>query len=879
MSIAAGQRLGPYEILAPIGAGGMGEVYRAKDTKLKREVALKVLPDSFAGDPERMARFQREAEVLASLNHPNIAAIYGVEERALVMELVPGSPLQGPLPLETALNYAKQIADALEAAHDKGIVHRDLKPANIMITPAGVVKVLDFGLAAVPSASGASTGDPTHSPTLTIAATQAGMIMGTAAYMSPEQAAGKPVDKRADIWSFGVVLWEMLTGKRLFDGETISHTLADVLRAPINLARLPKGTPRAIRDLLGRCLDRNVKNRLRDIGEARIAIQAALDNGGKEPEVEANVAANPRFPWLAWSAAGLFLLTTLAVSFHFRETGPQQAALRLTVETPGLAVGYFALSPDGRTVAISASSGDKSGLWLRALDSFELRPISNTGGARHPFWSPDGRSLGFSADGKLKTMPASGGPATALCDTGTGSGATWNRAGVILFAADSGPIQRVNASGGVCSPVTQAEPGVRHLLPAFLPDGKHFLYNVQSQDPSKAGLYLGALDQPTGRRLLSDRTSAIFVPRRNGASHDHLLFLRENTLMAQSFDADTLQFAGDPFSVAPQLSQTLAPRQVAASAAGNGTLIYLAGPPRDEFQPTWLDRSGKELGKVGPVGDQRGLALSPDQKFLAIAFSGSESRPGLWLRELARDVESRFTLPPFVGVPVWSPDSSRIAFSGPNALFVKNVYGGQEQLLVQRGNPISPSDWSRDGKYLLYTDIDPKTRGDIWYLPLDPSGKAAAPVAFLKTEFDESMGQFSPDGRWVAYVSNESGSYEVYVRPFPPGGGPTRISSRGGTNPRWRADGKELYYLSYSDHAGLFAVSVQSSPGGSLQAGVPKVLFEPQARFVVAATNIFIYSPSADGQRFLMNILPDATPPTLNVITNWEKLAPSPKDP
>jgi serine/threonine protein kinase len=876
MPIAAGQRLGPYEILAPIGAGGMGEVYRAKDTKLKREVALKVLPDSFAGDPERMARFQREAEVLASLNHPNIASIYGVEERALVMELVPGAPLQAPLPLETALNYASQIAHALEAAHDKGIVHRDLKPANIMITPAGVVKVLDFGLAAVPLASGAGMGDPTHSPTLTIAATQAGMIMGTAAYMSPEQAAGKPVDKRADIWSFGVVLWEMLTGNRLFDGETISHTLADVLRAPIDFAQLPQGTPRAIRDLLRRCLDRNVKNRLRDIGEARVAIQAALDNGGKEPESASNVAATPRFPWWAWSAAGLFLLTTLTVSFvHFRETRPPEAVLRLSVDTPGLTIAYFALSPDGRTLAIS----NKDGLWLRALDSFELRPISNTRFARNPFWSPDGRSLGFSADGKLKTIPATGGPATALCDVGNGSGATWSRTGVILFSADSGPIQRVNASGGVCTPVTQVEAGVRHRLPEFLPDGNHFLYHVQSTDQNKAGLYVASLDNPTGRRLLPDRTSAIFVPRRNRASHDHLLFLRENTLMAQPFDADTLQFAGDPFPVAPQLSRTFSPNQVAASAASNGTLVYLAGSAGEEFQPTWLDRSGKELGKVGAVGDQRGLALSPDQKFVAIAFRASESRPGLWLRELARDVESRFALPPFVGPPVWSPDSGRIAFSGPNALYVKNVNGGQEQLLLQSGNPVSPSDWSRDGKYLLYTEIDPKTRGDIWYLSLDPSGKSGAPVAFLKTDFDDSMGQFSPDGHWVAYVSNESGSYEVYVRPFPSGGGPTRISSNGGTNPRWRADGKELYYLGRARFSALMVVSVQSRPGGSLEAGVSKVLFEPQARTVVPENNIFAYSPSADGQRFLMNILPDATAPSLNVITNWEKLAPGPKDP
>ncbi len=870
MSISAGERLGPYEILAPLGAGGMGEVYRARDTKLKREVALKVLPDSFAADPERMARFQREAQVLASLNHPNIAAIYGVEERALVMELVPGSPLKGPLAIETALDYAKQIADALEAAHDKGIVHRDLKPANIMITPSGVVKVLDFGLAAVPPPSGESSGDPRHSPTLTIAATQAGMIMGTAAYMSPEQAAGKPVDKRADIWSYGVVLWEMLSGVRLFDGETISHTLADVLRAPIDFDQLPKETPQTIRNLLRRCLDRSVKNRLRDIGEARIAIQ----NLDKEPGVPAGTSPAPRSRRISWYAAALFFFLALAISFlYFRETPPGQAALRLSVPLPDqFGVSYLALSPSGRTMAIAGAGK----LWLRDLDSFELRPLSNTEYARHPFWSPDGRSIGFAAQGKLKIISASGGPATPLCDAGSGGGGTWNRDGVILFGADKGPIERVNASGGACTPVTRIEPGMVHHLPTFLPDGKHFFYNVQSEDPSKAGLYVAALDQPAGRRLLPDRTSAIFAARKNDARQGFLLFKRENTLMAYPFNAATLQLVGDPFLVAPQLSRTSTPDLVAASAAGNGTLIYLAGSSLEDFQPTWMDRSGKELGKVGPLGDQRGLALSPDQKFLTIAFRGSESRPGLWMRDLTRDVETRFTLPPFVGAPAWSPDSNRIAYSGPNSLYVKSASGGPEQLLLQSGNPLSPSDWSRDGKYVLYTEIDPKTHGDIWYLPFDSSGKPGAPVVFLKTGFNESLGQFSPDGRWVAYASNESGEFEVYARPFPPGGGAVRISNNGGTSPRWRADGRELFYL---DGQHLMAVPMQTGSDGLLQAGVPKALFEPRMRGTIPEANLFNYSPSADGQRFLMNILPDASVPTLNVITNWERLVPGPKEP
>jgi len=360
-----------------------------------------------------------------------------------------------------------------------------------------------------------------------------------------------------------------------------------------------------------------------------------------------------------------------------------------------------------------------------------------------------------------------------------------------------------------------------------------------------------------------------------GESHDYLLFQRENTLMAQPFNAETLQLAGDPFPVAPQLSRTSTPTQVAASVAGNETLVYLAGTSRYEVQPSWLDRNGKELGKVGPLGDQSGLALSPDQK--SVALAARNTQPGIWLRELARDVETLFTQPPFVGPPVWSPDSSRIAFSGPQGLYVKKASGGPEQLLLQSGNPIAPSDWSRDGKYLLYTEIDPKTRGDIWYLPLEPSGKPGAPVAFLKTEFNESQGQFSPDGHWVAYLSNESGQSEVYVRPFPSGGGPTRISSDGADEPRWRGDGKELYYLKHPGTSySLIAVSVQSLPGGPLQAGVPKALFELQTRTILPENNLFSYSPASDGRRFLMSILPDAALPTLNVITNWEKLAPGP---
>jgi predicted Ser/Thr protein kinase len=491
MPLASGTRLGSYEILAPIGAGGMGEVYRAKDAKLDREVAIKVLPAALAQDPERLARFEREAKVLAALNHPNIAQIYGLEQRALVMELVEGETLKGPLPIETALNYAKQIADALEAAHEKGVTHRDLKPANIMITPAGVVKVLDFGLATVTQPSAASEGDPANSPTLTMRATQAGMIMGTAAYMSPEQASGKPVDRRADIWSFGVVLFELLTGRQLFgEGETISHTLADVLRGPIDFDKLPKGTPRSIRDLLRRCLDRDVKNRLQWIGEARVAI----DNAGKEPEVPAAAVPEPRRRMLAWAIAAstMALIAAVALFGWWRATRPvAHPFMYLSVDLgqdamlggAGTARGALILSPDSTRLVYRS----RGGLSTRLLDQPKATPLAGTEGADDPFFSPDGQWIGFFANGKLKKISVQGGAAVTLCDAPNEHGGNWGEDGKIVFVSNPRTgLSRVSEAGGTPQPLTQLDQQkgeTTHRDPQILPGGQAVLFTASEQLP------------------------------------------------------------------------------------------------------------------------------------------------------------------------------------------------------------------------------------------------------------------------------------------------------------------------------------------------------------------------------------------------------------
>jgi len=867
MPLSAGDKLGPYEILAPIGAGGMGEVYKARDTKLDRDVAIKVLPLAFAQDPERLARFGREAKVLASLNHPNIAAIYGVEEHALVMELVEGVEPKGPMAFDEAWKIASQIASALEYAHDKNIVHRDLKPDNIKITPDGVVKLLDFGLAKAFTEQKETSGNADQSPTLTIGATEVGVILGTAAYMSPEQAKGKSVDKRADIWAFGVVLYELLTGERLFKGEDVPDTLAQVLTKEPSFDRVPIKARR----LLKRCLQKDRTLRLGAISDARWMIE--------EGEAPVLAPAQQRRAWRFMVAAtvGIALIaTSIALAFVvFRSQPPGRELMNLSIPLPPGSPSFLVLSPDARRLAIVMLRERDMLLYLRSLDSPEYRPLPGTDGARMPFWSPDSRFIGFFAEGKLKTIPAAGGPATTLCgETGIGQGGTWNRAGVILFASENGKLRRVRAAGGECSPLALEDEGARTVVPEFLPDGNRFFYTTQ------AGVYLAALDNSKARKVLNDYSSVIYAPPSSGQRLAHLLFLRETTLLAQPFDPNKLEPVGDPVALAQQASSSSSSPQVGASITSNGTLVYLVNLHRQQ-QLTWLDRSGKELGRLGQPGTLRGVALSADGNTAAFGRFERPEYPAIWLYNIGRGSESRFaSSDSYRSAPVWSPEGNRIAYSAGARLslpiFVKDASGsGPEEALLRAGtNPRTPSDWSRDGKFLIYTENDPKTQADIWYLP-DPGNPDRKPVKFLGTNAVESQAQLSPDGRWLAYTSSKSaGGPEVNIRPFPSGQGLWKVSVNGGREPRWSRNGKELFYLAGSSGTvGLMAVAVKAD-GSSLQLSAPSRLFEFQALIAVSSQNVFAYSPHPDGKRFLVSVQ-EAGNPAVNVITNWRKLLPA----
>ena len=864
MPFSAGTRLGPYEVTTPLGAGGMGEVYRAHDSRLNRDVAIKTLPDAFAQDSNRLARFQREAQLLAAFSHPNIAAIYGVEEaqgtRALVMELVEGPTLAeritaGPIRLAEALAIARQIADALDAAHQKGIIHRDLKPANIKLTAEGQVKVLDFGLARAleedPTAS-----NPANSPTLTLESTRAGVILGTAAYMSPEQARGKAVDKRADIWAFGLVVYEMLTGRLAFEGETVSDTLAAVLRADIDWSLLPADTPPKVRRLLQRCLERDPKRRLRDIGDAWIEMEAPDEPTPAPHETQ------QKFPWLPWLAGAL--LAGAGLVWGWLHTAPAQPrpVVRWTYTQKDL-FALLALSPDGTRMVYSELAGNGTRLALRMMDQFDARPIPGSDGGTFSTFSPDGQwiaYLGFT-ESKLKKIPVTGGTPITLADGVSNFGLTWGDDDTIVFTGTRS-LMRVQAAGG--APQTLTTPDAKngetaHHWPHFLPGAHALLFSIATGSISQVAV----LDLKKGgyRVLVNDGSDASYVPT------GHLVYVRGGTLFAVPFDLRRLAVTGSETPVIENVSSLVAgPSMGDYSFSNSGLMVYMAGLQGGKTILAWADRKGvmQPLGEPQSWGTGR---LSPDGRLVANElFTGSGSSGDIWTYEPERKTLTRLTFEGVNEFPIWTPDGRHVTFastvSGKHGIsWVPADGSGKPELLLATETSAIPNSWTPDGKFLVYSQPGANKNYQLWLLPAPGSIGGAKPRLLHDTSFSERDAQVSPDGRWLAYVSTESGASGVYLQPFPGPGAKLRISTQGGYAPRWSRNGRELFYWTGQGTAELMRVEIQTAP--ALHAGVPEALFK-HARGTT-------WDAAPDGNHFLVELVPDAEEGgrRLEAVVNW----------
>jgi serine/threonine protein kinase/Tol biopolymer transport system component len=867
-----GAELGPYQILGPLDAGGMGEVYRALDTRLHREVAVKVLPAAFASDPDRVARLAHEARLLATLNHPHIATIHGFEiagdVHAIIMELLEGPTLAdrlsaGPLTLDVTLGIARHIASALEAAHEKGIIHRDLKPANVKLTGTGTAKVLDFGLART---AALARNEAYTAPAVDDRPSRDGLVTGTPGYMSPEQARGERVDARSDIWAFGCVVYEMLTAQQAFSRSAGGAQGHLVEREP-DWALLPSDVPLGIRRMLRRCLEPDPDRRLHHIADARIEIEEAPNDAESRAVAEATRSGRRRARVLGISTAALAVaLAAVLTAWALRPAvdAPERRVAEIT--TPRTSdLSSFALSPDGRRLAFVADHEGQSSLWVRELNSAAARPLPGTERARRPFWSPDSRSIGFFRDSELKRIDPRGGSAQTVTYLLAGTTAAWGPDGTILFSSTASPaLRRVNAAGGNVEQVTApAAESTGHRHPQFLPGGRDFLFFVGGPDAVR-GVYLGSLGASQVTRLVpSDTQGAYLAP-------GWLLFIRQGTLWAQLVDLDQRTVSGEPIAIADSVAFEPIDGTGAFSTSNVGVMAYRVGQA-SITRLSWFDRSGNTLGTLGSP-EQLGLSnlrLSPDDRRVAVERS-LQNETDLWLLDATR--QTRFTHASdgrLMRLPLWSPDGRSIAFqsvrSGSVALSVKPSAGdGAEDVLVESPEVKIPSDWSPDGKLLMYYVPHPTSGTDLWVLRRD----TRVPFAFLKTGANELWGQFSPDGRWVAYQSNETGRYEIYLRSFPSPGGPIPISTTGGVYPRWSRDGNELYFI--APDAKLMAVSIRTTTM-SVDAGVPTALF--QTRRLGGGANVIgrshQYDVASDG-RFLINIDAESSAPPLTLLMNWK---------
>ena len=882
MQLSAGDKLGPYEIAALIGKGGMGEVYRASDTRLGRTVAIKVSAREFSD------RFEREARAISSLNHPNICTLYDIGPNYLVMEFVEGDTLsklidQGPLPLDRALQYAVQITDALAAAHAKGVIHRDLKPGNIIVTRNGV-KVLDFGLAKLSSDKPASSSGSTDVATMTEPITGAGAILGTLHYMSPEQVEGKDTDQRSDIFALGVVLYEMITGRRAFTGDTQAAILAAILKdqpAPMH-ERQPQ-VPRSLERVVRKCMEKKPDDRwqsARDLKPTLELIDLDAPTSASISSSQPIVPPPSRRRWLWPSIAAVALLAIAGAAYTFwPKSEPPARVTRFEVALPpdvqlNPTEFYVRISPDGTKLAF-VSSGGKAGIWIRDLESVQARVLAGTEGAVAPFWSPDSKSLAYAAGNRLMRVDVAGGPPQVLCESKSlvGSG-FWTKDGEIVFGPrGAGTLQKVSAAGGVPTPVVALVEGeATAALPSLLPDGRQFLYLLAG--PAKRGIFAGSLDnkpdqQP--RKQVAPAQFGVTFAQAGNAAGGVMFFVRDGTLMAQPFDPKALKLMSDPVPVVQQIGT--GPQHAHFSVTSTGVMAYRTGVGNN-VQLAWLDRKGSASQKIGEPGKIGSLSLSPDESQIAlfrsdtnVVLSGVAVSGDIWLLDL-RNIEARLTTGQGVQVPVgdgpvWSPDSKQLAYASGTKLYMKDVSGASDAKLVKDvGQAAAVTDWTRDGKFMVYT-TNGAGGGDIFAI----SAQGGVPAPVVATEAGEALGRVSPDGRWIAYQSNRSGRTEVYVRPFTapgsgsaPSGPVIQISADGGTSPKWRADGKELFF---NTNGPLMAADIETS-NGAFRPAAPVAL-----GIRLAAPGG--WSPDRTGQKFLLAPPLDQGAQTpITVVTNWE---------